>query len=77
MPLTRSFRKTVLARAESDAAFRDGLLTEGVQALVSGDLETGKAVLRDYINATIGFDHLARNYRHSSQKPHAHVWAAR
>lgn len=59
MPLTRSFRKTVLARVENDAAFRDGLLTEGVQALISGDLETGKAVLRDYINATIGFDRLA------------------
>lgn len=59
MALTRSFRKTVHARAECDAAFRESLLTEGVQALVGGDLQTGKAVIRDYINATIGFDQLA------------------
>lgn len=59
MPLTRSFKDTVKARAERDAAFRDALLTEGVDALLSGDIDTGKAVLRDYINATIGFDKLA------------------
>ena len=61
MPLTRSFRETVQARVERDAAFRESLLAEGVQALVSGDLQTGKAVIRDYINATIGFDRLAES----------------
>ena len=59
MALTRSFRKTVQARAKKDRAFRAALLTEGVEALLQGDIETGKAVLRDYINATIGFDELA------------------
>jgi hypothetical protein len=32
------------------------LLKEGVECLLSGDVETGKTVLRDYINATIGFE---------------------
>ena len=59
MPLTRSFRETVQARAERDPAFREALLAEGVEALLGGDLDTGKAVLRDYINATIGFERLA------------------
>lgn len=59
MPLTRSFKDTVKARADRDAAFREALLTEGVDALLAGDMETGKAILRDYINATIGFDKLA------------------
>ena len=59
MPLIRSFKATVKARAERDAAFRDALLTEGVDALLAGDMDTGKAILRDYINATIGFDRLA------------------
>ena len=59
MGLTKEFRKTVKARAERDAAFREALLTEGVQQLLLGELETGKAVLRDYINATIGFEKLA------------------
>lgn len=59
MPLTRSFKETVRARAQTDSAFREALLTEGVEALLDGDVETGKAVLRDYINATVGFDQLA------------------
>ena len=59
MALTRSFRDTVQARAARDPAFRDALLTEGVEALLAGDLDTGKAILRDFINATIGFSRLA------------------
>lgn len=59
MPLSRSFKETVKARAERDAVFRDGLLTEGIEELLAGDIDTGKAILRDYINATIGFDKLA------------------
>lgn len=59
MPLTTAFKQTVQARAMRDAAFREALLTEGVEALLSGDLDTGKAVLRDYINATVGFERLA------------------
>ena len=58
MALTRDFKDTVQARARRDPAFREGLLQEGVECLLSGDVETGKIVLRDYINATIGFDEL-------------------
>lgn len=61
MALTRSFKDTVKARVERDAAFRDALLSEAVDALLSGDVETGKAVLRDYINATVGFERLAED----------------
>lgn len=61
MPLTRAFKDTVKARAERDPAFRDALLTEGVDALLAGDMEIGKAILRDYINATVGFDKLAED----------------
>jgi DNA-binding phage protein len=57
--LTRSFKGTVKARAERDPAFRDALLTEAVDQFLAGDLKSGKAVLRDYINATIGFERLA------------------
>ena len=59
MALTRSFKETVKARAERDPAFRDALLTEAVDQFLAGELDTGKAVLRDYINATIGFERLA------------------
>jgi DNA-binding phage protein len=59
MALTRAFRETVQARAVRDPVFRDALLTEGIEALLGGDVDTGKAILRDYINATIGFGALA------------------
>lgn len=59
MPLTRPFRETVQARANKDAAFRAALLKEGVEAFLAGDVAAGKAVLRDYINATLGFAKLA------------------
>lgn len=67
MALTRSFKDTVKARAERDPAFRDALLTEAVDQLLAGDIETGKAVLRDYINATIGFERLAQETGTSSK----------
>jgi DNA-binding phage protein len=44
---------------QRDPAFREALLSEGVDAFLAGDMETGKAVLRDFINATIGFEQLA------------------
>lgn len=39
------------------------LLPEGailsIECLLSGDVDTGKAILRDYINGTIGFEELS------------------
>jgi DNA-binding phage protein len=59
MALTRDFRETVRARAAGDPEFRAALLTEAVELLLSGDTATGRAVLRDFINATVGFEGLA------------------
>ena len=58
MSLTRDYKETIQARMERDPAFREELLKEGIDCLLSGDVDTGKAVLRDYINATIGFQGL-------------------
>ncbi len=55
MALTRSFRKTVKDRADRDPEFRYGLLAEALEAIVRGELEVAKILLRDYINATVGF----------------------
>ena len=60
MALTREFKATVQARLQSDRKYRKALLREGVECLLAGDLDTGKAILRDYVNATIGFDELSR-----------------
>lgn len=60
MALTRDFKETIQSRVRRDAAFRHALLREGVESFISGDVDTGKAVLRDYINAAIGFPQLAK-----------------
>lgn len=59
MALTTDFRDTIQARAKRDPAFRKGLLSEAIQSLISGEATLGKELLRDYINATIGFPRLA------------------
>jgi DNA-binding phage protein len=59
MPVTRSFNVTLRERATRNPGFRAVLFGEAVQALLAGDLDTAKAALRAYINATIGFEKLA------------------
>ena len=59
MPLTRDFKQTIRARAEHDPRFRKELLRESTECLLAGDIATAKTILRDYINATIGFPNLA------------------
>jgi len=58
MPLTHDFKETIRTRAQREPKFRQALLREAVEGYLTGDLETGKAVLRDYVNATIGFQAL-------------------
>lgn len=60
MALTRDFKETIRERVQADPAFRAALLSEAIELLLSGDVETGRALLRDYINATIGFLELAK-----------------
>ena len=70
MGLTRDFKQTTYARAQRDAAFRKALLTEAVNAYLSGDETIGKAVLKDFINATIGFEKLATLVKVPSKSLH-------
>jgi DNA-binding phage protein len=70
MPLTRKFRTTILNRAETDPVFRRQMLTEAVNELLAGDLDAGKAMLRDYINATITFQQLARKLKKTDKSVH-------
>ncbi len=58
MALTRSFRDLVQSRVARDPDFAAALLREGIDTMLTGDVDTGKAVLRDYIKATVGFEKL-------------------
>jgi DNA-binding phage protein len=59
MALTRDFKETIRARVERDPKFRKELLREGISSMLDGDITTAKTILRDYINATVGFTELA------------------
>lgn len=60
MALIRDFKETILRRAQADPKFRATLLREGIETMLAGDgdVDTGKAILRDYIKATVGFEQL-------------------
>ena len=58
MAVTRDFKELVQKRVARDPAFADALLGEGIDTMLSGDVDTGKAILRDYIKATVGFEKL-------------------
>jgi hypothetical protein len=55
---TKSFKGLVQEHVATDPAFAEALLRDGVETLLSGDVDTGKAILRDYIKATVGFEKL-------------------
>jgi len=67
MALTRDFKETIRARVKRDPAFRKALLREGIENFLSGDVETGKIILRDFINGTVGFRKLS-DVTHRSAK---------
>lgn len=67
MPLTREFKETIRERVQSDPAFRRALLRESIELFLSGDVETGKAILRDFVNATVGFPRLSIATRRSAK----------
>jgi DNA-binding phage protein len=60
MPLSTEFKEIFKASIDQDPAFGHELLRGAVQCLLEDDLATGRAILRNYVNATIGFKQLAR-----------------
>ena len=59
MAKTKPFKDLVRARVQANKKFAEALLREGIDAMLGGDVETGKTILRDYIKATVGFEKLA------------------
>ncbi len=55
---SKSFKKLVQKHVSTDPAFAEALLREGIETMLGGDVDTGKAILRDYIKATVGFEQL-------------------
>ena len=58
MALTRDFKVTIQERVLTDPEFRVGLLTQAAECLLDNEINVAKALLRDYVNATLGFKQL-------------------
>ena len=67
MVLTRDFKETVQFRAQSDRKYRFALLEEAVNELFTGNVDSGKEILRDYVNATVSFGKLAKKMNKNSK----------
>ena len=70
MALTRDFRETILARVQREPRYREALFTEAINAYLAGDTVTGKSILRDLVNATVGFEGLAAQIKKPSKSLH-------
>ena len=70
MALTRDFKETVLERVHRDPAFANALLDEASTLFLNGEPETARLILRDLVNATIGFEALAQEVATPSKSLH-------
>ncbi len=59
MALTRDFKQTVIERVQREPAFARALLDEAGTLFLNGEPETARLILRDLVNATVGFEELA------------------
>jgi DNA-binding phage protein len=70
MALTRDFKETVAARVQSDPAFAQALLDEAITLFINGEPDSAKLILRDLVNATVGFEALALEIDKPSKSLH-------
>lgn len=70
MALTRDFKETVAARVQNDPAFAQALLDEAVTLFVNGEPQSAKLILRDLVNATVGFEALAKEIQKPAKSLH-------
>jgi DNA-binding phage protein len=70
MALTRDFKDTVVTRVQNDPAFAQAMLDEAVTLFFNGEPDTAKLILRDLVNATVGFESLAQDIHKPAKSLH-------
>lgn len=70
MTLTRSFKETVKERASRDPAFAKAMLDEAATLFLNGEPHTARLILRDLVNASVGFETLAAETNRPSKSLH-------
>ena len=67
---TRDFKETVKERARRDPAFAKALLDEAATLFLNGEPHTARLILRDLVNASVGFEALAIETNKPSKSLH-------
>ena len=70
MVMTRDYKKTIQERVQCDPEFSVALLNEAVSLFFNGEAEVARLVLRDLVNATVGFEELAAEVAKPSKSLH-------
>jgi DNA-binding phage protein len=70
MALTRDFKHTIIQRVQRDPAFAKAMLDEAATLFLNGEPDTARVILRDLVNATVGFEQLAISTEKNSKSLH-------
>jgi DNA-binding phage protein len=70
MPVTRDFKRTVEERLRRDPAFARELLNEAATLFLNGEADAARFVLRDLVNATVGFEALSQEIAKPAKSLH-------
>ncbi|MEC4682218.1 MAG: transcriptional regulator [Nitrospirota bacterium] len=70
MALTRDFKRTVVERVRKDPNFAKALLEEAATLFLNGEPDVARLILRDLVNATVGFEDLASQTSKPSKSLH-------
>ena len=70
MALSRDFKQTIIERVQRDPAFAKAMLDEAATLFLNGEPDTARVILRDLVNATVGFEGLAKETAKPSKSLH-------
>ena len=70
MPITKDYKETVNERLHHDSEFAVALLDEAMTLFLNGEPDVARLILRDLVNATVGFETLASETTKPSKSLH-------
>jgi DNA-binding phage protein len=70
MTITRDYKDTINERVNNDSVFTAALLDEAITLFLNGEPDVARLVLRDLVNATLGFEELAIEIERPSKSLH-------
>lgn len=76
MSITRNFQESIAEKSQQDSKFAEALFDEAISLLLEGETKTARLILRDLVNATIGFEKLADKIALPSKSLHRMLSAA-